>query len=312
MYPFDRALTFSQEIKKLEADSGNNALDECRVVISEMGNIVSLVRMVRAAKRRVLSDEMPFLSAYSAADTAEGFKDNNSTKDSNTTSAKSGVDDAVSDILQKSDPDFVRAFVNVFQGVIKKSESGSSVMCSFFCIVPAICLCWMENSHMGKEMMHKKNITRDGYYTDDGFAVGLAFALSVFGQTKSYNRYVTGVKMCVNIQFSTFAAFVYTWVSSQHVSLNWFQSIQSKYASDEEDLMEKKNAQEVYRNAKLAASKQSSWFSSSIEVNNKEEDEEMTILNLLGKRLDGNKREMAMLFFSIHVALSFFKDNHSG
>jgi hypothetical protein len=46
----------------------------------------------------------------------------------------------------------------------------------------------MEISCQGKEMMHKKNITRDGYFTDDGFAVGLAFVLSVFGQTKSYER----------------------------------------------------------------------------------------------------------------------------
>ena len=198
MYPFDRALTFALEMKKLEADSGNNALDECRVVISEMGNILALVRMVRAAKRRVLSDEMPFLSGYSAADTAKGLNNTKSSKDSNTTSAKSGVDDAVSEILQKSDPDFIRAFVYVFQGVINESESGSSVTGSFFCIVPAICLCWMETSSQGKEMMHKKNITCDGYYTDDGFAVGLAFVLSVFGQTKPYNRYVTCVKMCVN------------------------------------------------------------------------------------------------------------------
>ena len=191
MYPFDRALTFAQEIKKLDAVSGNNALDECRVAISEMGNIVSLVRMARAAKRRVLSDEMPFVSTYSATDTAEVFQDMSTTTNINTTSAKGGVDDDISDILQKSDPDFVRAFVDVFRGVSKKSESGNSVMGSFFCIVPAICLCFLESSSQGKEMMHKKNITRDGYYTDDGFAVGLAFVLSVFGQTNSYDRYVT-------------------------------------------------------------------------------------------------------------------------
>ncbi len=190
MYPFDRALTFAQEIKKLEAVSGNNALDECRVAVSEMGNTASLVRMVRAAKRRVLSDEMPFVSTYSATVTAEAFKDSSATIDSNTKSSKAGVDDAISGILQKSDPDFVRAIVDVFRGVIKKSEPGNSAMGSFFCIIPAISLCWMESSSQGKEMMHKKNIIRDGYYTDDGFAVGLAFVLSVFGQTKSYDRYV--------------------------------------------------------------------------------------------------------------------------
>lgn len=109
----------------------------------------------------------------------------------------------------------------------------------------------------------------------------------------------------ITSQFSFFAACV-----SQHLSLNWFKSIQSKYAADEEDLMEKKNVQVEKRNAKVSAAKQNSWFSSSIEGDSKEEDDEMTILNLMEKRLDGNRREVAMLFFSMHGALSFFKDNH--
>ena len=91
------------------------------------------------------------------------------------------------------------------------------------------------------------------------------------------------------------------------VSLNWFKSIQSKYAADEEDLIEKKNAQEVKRKAKIAASKQGSWFSSGVEDNTQEDDDEMTILNLMGKRLEGHRREMAMLFFSLHGAETFFK-----
>lgn len=182
MYPFGRALKFAQEVKKLE--TGNiNALEQCRIAISEMGNIVSLVRMVRAAKRRVLSHELPFILSYSvSSDTVNNLNDNSST------SAKTGLDEVISAILQKSDPDFVRALVSGLQGLTKQSDSGYMIPKKFFCIVPALCLCWMEVSCLGKEMMHKKNITRDGYFTDDGFAVGLVFVLSVFGQTKSYER----------------------------------------------------------------------------------------------------------------------------
>ena len=184
IYPFDRASAFAKEIKKLEAESGNNGLDECRVIVSEIGNVIALVRMIRAAKRRVFSDEMQFLPCYNIPGTVKSLNEGR------TNDAKSSIDNAVSDILNKPDPDFVRAFVGVFRGVIQKSESENAFMGNFFCIVPALCLCWMEASIQGKEMMHKKNITRDGYYTDDGFAVGLAFALSVLGQTKTYERYV--------------------------------------------------------------------------------------------------------------------------
>ena len=277
-YPFDRAATFAQEFKKLETDSGRNKLDECRVIIAEIGNIIGLGRMIRAAKRRVFSNEMQFLSSTTtpAGTTAEGLEANE------VSIAELNVNDAVSAILNNSDTDFVRAFVNVFRGVIKKSKADDNLFMGgfFFCIVPALSLCWMEASIQAKEMMHKKNITRDGYFTDDGFAVGLAFVLSVLDEAKPYE------------------------------SLNWFKSIQSKYAGEEEDLQEKKNAHLVKQNAKLASTKQSSWFSSgSADDKTQEEDEEMTILNLMGKRLEGNRREMAMLFFSLHGSQSFFSDN---
>ena len=181
VYPFARASTFAQEFKKIKSDSGNNGLDECRVIISEMGNTIALVRMIRAAKRNVCSDEMPFLPSYDApADVSKALQDN--------PNAKSAVDDAVLAVLTKQDPDFVRAFVNVFRDVINESQSDNSFLGSFFCLIPPLCLCWMEASIQGKEMMHKKNINRDGYYIDDGFAVGLAFTLSVLGQTKTYER----------------------------------------------------------------------------------------------------------------------------
>lgn len=182
IYPFNRASAFAQEIKKLgQTDSGGTGLDECRILLAEMGNIIALVRMIRAAKRKVLGDRMPFLPS-SCSSTVDQALISLEEK----TSAMPGMDESISAILNKPDPDFVRAYVNVFKGVIIKSDN--SFMSGFFCMVPALCLCWMEASLQGKEMMHKKNITGDGYYTDDGFAVGLAFSLCVLGQVKQYER----------------------------------------------------------------------------------------------------------------------------
>lgn len=90
-------------------------------------------------------------------------------------------------------------------------------------------------------------------------------------------------------------------------SLHWFRSVQSKYAADEEDLREKKNALEVKRNAKIASLKQGSWFSSATDVTTPEEDEEMKVVDLMLKRLEGNRRELAMFFFNLHGSQSFTK-----
>ena len=75
------------------------------------------------------------------------------------------------------------------------------------------------------------------------------------------------------------------------------------------DLAEKKNALVVKRNA--ASSKQGSWFSSDVADSTQEEDEEMTNLTLMGRRLEGKKREVAMLFFSMHSTQAFFKEVRS-
>jgi len=281
-YPFDRGTAFAQEFKKLALDSGSsNMLDECRVIISEMGNIIAFARMMRAAKRRLISEQISFLPTSFTLDntieTEEGISG-----DDTVNTAKAEVDDVISNILNNTDTDFVRAFVNVFRGVVKKTESDNQFMRSFFCIIPALSLCFVESSLQGKEIMHKKDVSRDGYYTDDGFAVGLAFSLSVLGQTKRFE------------------------------CLNWSNSSQSKYAEDEDDLIQKKDAIQVKKNAKIKVAKsQASWFSSSTEDTDtltQVEDTELKILNLAAKRLEGNKREMAMLFFAINGAQSLFKD----
>lgn len=184
MYPFERASLFAQEVRKVQTSNDRNGLDECRIVISEIGNIIAFARTLRAAERRVVSNEMQYLASCTAPGATH------ETNGSGKGTAKSGVHDAVSAILQATDPDFTRAFVNVFKGVIQKSESDNLFMGSFYCIIPALCLNFMDTISQVKEILHKKNINRDGYYSDDGFAVGLAFSLSVLDQTQAYDRYV--------------------------------------------------------------------------------------------------------------------------
>jgi len=278
VYPFSRAIEFTQEMKRVleQSQSLENGLDWCRSVITEMGNTLTMARMVRTARRKVLSDEMPFLSPIDVS----GVRG----KDQGTGKSVMGekvlpitaveVEEHISAVLNKPDPDIVQSFTGVLKEALLEHED--SFMSGFHCMLPALCLCWMDASLQGKEMMHKKNIARGGYYTDDGFAVGLAFILSAADQRKMYDR------------------------------LNWFKSIQSKYASDEEDLIERMTAEEKKKDAKIAAAKQSSWFSSSA-VDAVEDSDELKNLKMMEKRIEGNRREMAMLFFSMNEATAFLR-----
>lgn len=59
--------------------------------------------------------------------------------------------------------------------------------------------------------------------------------------------------------------------------------------------------------AKRAANKQSSWFSAGVETP-ADDNDEATVLKMTRKRLEGNKREMATLFFTMHAAERLFCD----
>ncbi len=209
IYPFERAASFAKEIKKLgQTGSGITGLDECRIFLTEMGNTSAFVRMMRASKRKVLTNQMPFLP--SSAHPTPGKIDFNEESRSH---VKFEIDVCVTAVENRPDPDFIRAFVNVFKGVVSKSDN--SFMSGFFCMVPALCLCWMEASLQGKEWMHKKNISRDGYYTDDGFAVGLSFCLSVLGQVRQYERLVN---FWVSFRY---AYFVWSLIKEFHNCFPW-------------------------------------------------------------------------------------------
>lgn len=278
-YPFSRAAEFTQEMKRILEQSQSNeiGLDWFRYAITEMGNTIAIARMVRTARRKVLSDEMPFISPIDASvikganeSRVRGGKGKNTS--SNTTVE---VEENISAVLNKPDPDIVQGFTKIFEEALQEHEG--SFISGFHCMLPALCLCWMDASLQGKEMMHKKNIARGGYYTDDGFACGLAFILSVADQRKMYDR------------------------------LNWFKAIQSKYASDEEDLMERMAAEEMKKDAKIVAAKQSSWFSSAGVDAAQEDSEELKNLKMMEKRIEGNRREMATLFFSMNEATAFIR-----
>jgi len=288
VYPFSRALTFASEFRKLGVtNKGLTCLDKCRILVTEIGNSLGFVRMVQSAGRKYCSDAAQFLPAtvvnhkfYVASD--EDGAEEEKIPDTPVTKAAKNIDEAIlalnKNLGKKSD--YIRVLRRVFRGTLLKSDCAH--LEGFFAIIPALCLGWIEASLQGKEMMHKKSANRDGYFTDDGFAMGIAFILSVLGQ---------------NDQFD---------------SLNWFESLREKLDSDQDDINSKRDAQ-VFRSQVLAVNSQkSSMFGSFFTQAEEKEtgeygEDELTILNMMGKRISGNKREMEILFYSMHGARKFFR-----
>lgn len=81
--------------------------------------------------------------------------------------------------------DYFKVLVNVFQKVLLTEENDH--LKTFCMLVPSLCISWVEASLVSKENMAKvvKGApTREIYFTDDGFAMGIAYCLAILKQTK--------------------------------------------------------------------------------------------------------------------------------
>jgi WASH complex subunit 7 len=99
--------------------------------------------------------------------------------------------------------DYLRNLVNVFYGVFK--GEAHKHMRLFYILIPSLTINFVESIKTAKDKILKKRQTGQ-YFSDDGFALGLAFVLKVLGQTKRF------------------------------ASLNWFESIEEKLRKDETNI----------------------------------------------------------------------------
>lgn len=242
MYPYERGLKFVREIRKLGVnDQGKSFLDQFRILVTEIGNALGYVRMVRSASMYYCSEAVKFLPELDdipkfehhagagvpvAAPPAEegadasappsGFEPETGAGFSEETVRSAKMLDDVIDTLVKNfgeGSDYFKVLVNVFQSVLLTEEHEH--LRTFFMIVPSMCLSWIDASLQAKDTMYKAtrgNTVREMYFTDDGFAMGIAYCLAILKQTRKFE------------------------------SIYWFDSVRAKHKADFADLEKSQKA----------------------------------------------------------------------
>lgn len=292
-YPYDRAFQFNKDIRKLGvSDSGKTFLDQFRVLITEIGNALGYVRMVRSAGMNYCSNAIKFVPDLNhthfkfEAFAGEGVKEvvdeetnavmepaiTGANLSRETVIAARNLDSVISNLAKNfsENNDYFKVLVKVFQDVTSSETHKHLVNFSF--IVPALTINFVETMVQAKDLMYKNTRRRESYFTDDGFAIGVAYILAILNQGEAFD------------------------------ALHWFEEVTHKY-QEEEVLYNQKQTERDARKKEQAARKQKETTAELID-----DEEETHALQLTAKRIELNRREFDLLDWSLNGARIFFKD----
>nr|CAH7757147.1 unnamed protein product [Callosobruchus chinensis] len=209
MYPYERAEKFNIGIKKLGLNQkGESYLDLFREVITQIGNAMGYVRLIRSGGRRCLAEGTCFIPELkrveTLADTIESYDIPDLSK-----KAVTNVLDNLNTYLDnmKDSTEYFSLLVRVFEPVLR--DSNNLHLKNFFVIIPPLTINFVEHSLNCKEKLNKRY--NEYTFTDDGFALGLAYVIELLNQEKKFD------------------------------SLHWFHSVHKKLQNDRNKISEQMN-----------------------------------------------------------------------
>ncbi|XP_067134049.1 WASH complex subunit 4 isoform X3 [Centruroides vittatus] len=208
-YPFERAEKFNKGIRKLGLTPENESyLDQFRALISQIGNALGFVRMIRSGGLHCCSNAIRFIPDLDDIVSFEELcKEENLSNECINAAAK--LDHVIGNLTKNfsEGTEYFRLLVDVFSAAFRDSKNMH--LRNFYIILPPLTLNYIEHSIACKERMNRKNKI-GASFTDDGFAMGVAYILKLLDQYQDFD------------------------------SLHWFQSVRDKYRKEMNDVIKEK------------------------------------------------------------------------
>lgn len=306
-YPYARAFEFTRDIRKLGVENNLSFLDKFRLLITQIGNALGYVRMVRSAGMHQCANAVKFVpdlkdviefakfageeggvvegatgddasdagddppaagagaeggatGGGAASDDEDAGGDKGRVKGAGlseeTVAACEKLDNVIKNLMDNfaEGADYLKVLVEAFQEKMLSEEQAH--LKNFVMIVPSLTINFVETIMFAKDRMEKSVKGREAYFTDDGFAIGVAYILAIMKQGAAFE------------------------------SLHWFDCVKHKYAAD----------------------KRSFDMQLSSIPRKKGSEEQIEELRFKQKRSDANIREFSSLYYSLSGAQIFFKD----
>lgn len=187
-YPWAKAESFVKDIRVLGvSEKSMTFLDHFRQLVTEVGNALGYVRMLRSGGLNACSNAIKFIPNLEEILHFQRLVSSAELSDNSYCSAQN-LDKRISSMV-KNFSDGVEYFsmlASVIANGLKTSDHGH--LKNFFVIVPALTISFVEKQIVQKERIGKKaGGNGEASFSDDGFAFGVAFILKILDQDVNFD-----------------------------------------------------------------------------------------------------------------------------
>ncbi|XP_054280077.1 WASH complex subunit 4-like [Macrosteles quadrilineatus] len=200
-YSYERAEKFNRGIRRLGVTpDGLTYLDQFRILITQIGNAMGYVRMIRSGGLHCCSNAIRYIPDLENIVSLEELTKEEGLSETCVQTA-AALDQVITNMRRNltEGSEYFKLLVDVFAPVLRDKKN--SHLWNFHMIVPPLTINFCEHMITAKEKISKKSKV-GASFTDDGFAMGIAYVLSVLN---------------LNAEFE---------------SLHWFKSIKDKYSTE--------------------------------------------------------------------------------
>jgi len=186
-YPYERAAKFNTDIRKLGVNEVKQTyLDRFRILVTQIGNAMGYVRMVRTAGRLYVSNAIRFVPDLEGIIKFEELATSADVPDT-TKRAAQLLDTSIETLRANFEEgsEYFRLLVRVFSGEFRNPANAH--MKGFHAIVPPLTVNYVAHILEAKRKLGKQGRQGEGaLFCDDGFAIGVAYVLRLLDQEGSF------------------------------------------------------------------------------------------------------------------------------
>ena len=205
-YPLERGQILRQKIIALDQGKKVGTINQCINIITQIGNVVSLVRCIRSALMDYNSQNVNLLTTYNTNDFNNlldrlSLQANDDPKSQTSQISPNMITNTKNSLIESSklfcqtisslkqtgenETNYLEILVTAFSQSITLEKFPELPLLAF--LLPPVTLTFVDTAILARDNLLKKTKTEDNaYFSDDGFIMGMCYLLKLFFADKKF------------------------------------------------------------------------------------------------------------------------------